>query len=402
MARYICKAFDSLGRRVSFTKEAADLVSLRANLKTENYILISAKVLKEKEPNTFLAISSKVKMSEVIPFLRQFAVMIRAGSSILESINSLRHQNHSKAFKKILLTVYNDIQSGLLLSEAFAKHPKVFPHFFTSMVAIGEVSGSLDTVLEKLATYYENNRKLKRKAKSAMVYPTILMVLTLIVFFFLTLFVLPQFDETINELGGDVPKITLVVMSISQFVRSYLVFLILGIGALALLSYLVFKKTKRGNYIKDVIKFHIPFVGRVERNLITSQFSKAFIILLDSGMNITDCLENLRRMLTNSVFNEKFKYTIEEVKRGRRIAPSIESTKIFPKMLTEMISVGEKSGNIQEVLQATSDYFDEQVEASLTRATNALEPIMIIFLGVIVAIVILSVLLPIISLMQSI
>lgn len=402
MALYVCEAIDAFGKKVSFNREATDEVSLRANLKRENLFLIKAKIYKEKEPNLFFAVSSKVKMNEVISFLRQFSVMIKAGISISDSLNSLRSQKHSKPFQKVLLQVYQDIQSGVLLSEAFAKFPKVFPNFFVNMIGIGEVSGSLDQVLESLADYYENDRKIKRKAKTAMVYPIILLVLIVVVTLFLALYVLPQFEGTINELGGDVPTLTRVVMGISEFIKMYFIFIIAGIFIVFLIAYLFFKKTKKGRYALDWLKFHLPFIGRIEKNLITSRFSKAFIILLNSGMTITDCLENLRRMLGNAVFSEKFKYTIDEVKRGKRIALAIENTKLFPLMLTEMINVGEKSGNIEEVLEATSNYFDEQVESSIQKATAALEPIMIIFLGGIVAVVILSVLLPIISLMQSI
>lgn len=401
MPLYNCQVLSQLGEKKKIVREASDLISLKANLKRDNLILVKAKIKKEKEPNTFFAVSSKVKLNEIVFFLRQFAVMIKAGTSISDSLNVLRNQKFTKAFQKVLLEVYLDVQSGVLLSEAFAKHHKVFPDFFVNMIAIGETSDSLDTVLERLANYYEKDRKVKRKAKSAMVYPSILFTLIVIVFFFLTLFVLPQFEDTIKELGGDVPKITLIVMSISKFVKNNILYILLGVVGFILILFL-FKRTNKGKYCFDYVKFHFPFLGNIEKNLITSRFSTAFIILLNSGMVITDILENLQKMLCNKLFDSKFKYSIEEVKRGKRIATAIENTKLFPPMLVQMINVGEKSGNLEEVLESTSSYFDEQVEASIVRATTALEPIMIILLGVVVAIVVLAVLLPIIALMQSI
>ena len=164
----------------------------------------------------------------------------------------------------------------------------------------------------------------------------------------------------------------------------------------------LFFRTKKGQYVKDFLMFHLPLIGKVQQNLITSRFSKAFVILLGSGMNMVDCLENLKKMLGNAVFSEKFSYTIEEVKRGRRIAPSLAATELFPNMLTEMIDVGEKSGNIEEVLNSTSSYFDECVESSIAKAIAALEPMMIVILGAVVGVVILAVLLPMMSLMNSI
>lgn len=398
---YKCKVLNELGSKQNVTMEANDEISLKALLKRQGYILIHSSIVKEKKPNTFLAVSSKVKITEVIAFLRQFAVMIKATIPISESLNVLRNQKHTKAFKKVLMQVYYDVQSGVLLSEAFAKHPKVFPDFVTNMVAIGEESGQLESVLTSLASYYENDRIIKRKAKSAMTYPMILVVLTIIVFFFITLFILPQFQSTISELGGEVPTITKVIMGISDFIRSNILFIIIGAVVIILLIYLFFK-TNKGKYIKDWLKLKIPFIGAISKNLITARFSRAFIILLGSGMTITDCLDNLKKMLGNRVFQDKFAYTIAEVKRGRRIAQAMENTKIFPPILSEMINVGERSSNLEEVLASTTTYFDDMVNQSITRATTALEPIMIVILGVVVGVVILSVLLPIIALMQSI
>ena len=402
MALYQCQVLDDLGVRRKIVLDAVDEVSLKANLRRKSYYLVKASLVKEKKPNTFLAISSKVKMNEVITFLRQFAVMIKASIPISDALNVLRNQKFTKAFKKVLMQVYYDVQSGVLLSEAFRKHPKVFPDFFVNMIAIGEESGQLDEVLTSLADYYENDRLIKRKAKSALTYPIILMILTVIVFFFITLFIIPQFEDTISELGGEIPALTRVVMNMSLFIRGNILFIIIGIIAIVLICFLFFKKTEKGKYVKDFLKLKIPFVSAISKNLITARFSKAFIILLGSGMTITDCLENLRKMLGNKVFQDKFIYTIAEVKRGRRIAVAIENTKLFPPMLSEMINVGEKSGNIEEVLRSTSTYFDDMVNQSIAKATTAIEPLMIIFLGFVVGIVILSVLLPIISLMQSI
>lgn len=402
MPSYKCQVLDSVGQKKTIVVYANDVATLKGKLKGENTVLLHYKQIKEKEVNTFFAVSSKVKRNEVITFLRQFAVMVKASIPISACLNVLRNQKYSAAFRKVLSTLYQDVQSGVLLSDAFKKHPKVFPDFFVKMVAIGEVTGSLDRVLESMADYYENDRKIKRKAKSALVYPTILLVLIVIVLVFITMFILPQFESMIEELGGQVPKITLVIMGISKFIRNNFLFLFGGIAAVILLCVFFFKKTKKGKYVGDAIKLHLPFIGSITKNLITSRFAKAFIILLGSGMNMSDCLDNLQKMLDNEVFAEKFKYTTEEVKRGRRIAQSMENIKMFPSMLIEMINVGEKSGNIEEVLKSTSKYFDECVEQSITKATAALEPMMIVLLGVIVGVVILAVLLPIIALMQSI
>ncbi len=402
MPSYKCKVLDTVGDKKTILIDAINDIALKGIVKNQKYTLLKYSIVKEKKVNAFFAVSSKVKRNELTTFLRQFAVMIKASIPIAAALKSLKEQNYTKVFKKVLNDIYLDVQSGVLLSDSFKKHPKVFPDFFTKMVAIGEVTGSLDRVLESMADYYENDRKIRSKVKSALTYPIILLVLILAVLIFITMFILPQFESMINELGGNVPTITKIVMGISTFIRENYLILFGGIAIVILLLWLFFKKTKKGKYVWDYIKLHLPMIGTVTKNLVTSRFSKAFIILLGSGMNMSDCLDNLYKMLDNEVFIQKFKYSVEEVKRGRRIAQSIENIKMFPSMLIEMIDVGEKSGNIEEVLRSTSAYFDECVEQSIAKATAALEPLMIVILGGIVAIVILSVLLPIIALMQSI
>lgn len=401
MPLFKCTVLNTLGEKEVVYLEAVDDVVLKAELRQNKMHALKIKVVKEKKENEFLALSSKVKADEFTNFLRQFAVMVNAGIPISDCMNSLRSQRFSKPLRVVLQKIYYDIESGILLSEAFEKHPKVFPSFFVSMVAIGEASGSLDKVLLSMADYYENDRKIKKKAKSAMVYPTVLLVLVFAVLVFVMLFILPSFKSTINELGGEVPTITRVMMSISHFIQNK-IFIIIPVIVVVFIAIKLFFKTKKGKYIRDYLLFRLPIVGKVQRNLITSRFAKAFAILLGSGMNLIDCLENLKKMLGNEVFSRKFNFTIEEVKRGRRLAPSIEATKLFPSILTEMINVGEETGNIEDVLVVTSSYFDELVESSISKAIASLEPVMIIAIGGIVAIVILSVLVPIISLMGSI
>ena len=401
MAFYKCEVINELGEKKYLVKEAVDEISLRAFLKHDKMILVKATMIVEKEPNVFFSVSSKVKIQEVVVFLRQFSVMINASISISDSLNSLKTQRFTKAFQKVLMTIHNDILSGKLLSEAFAKHKKVFPRFFVDMVAIGEVSGSLDTVLYSMADYYEKDQKIKKKAKSALVYPMILLSLILIVIVFMSLVVLPRFADMFEDFGGDIPGITKVILSVSNFINNYIFFIVFGV-IIFVFSLILFFKTKIGKKVFDTLKFKIPVIRTVNRNLITSRFTSAFIILLKSGMNITDCMENLVRILNNEVFTEKFRYSIEEVKRGKRIAKSIENTNIFPKMLTEMINIGEKSGNLEEVLGSTSYFFESQVETSIAKATSLLEPIMIIILGAVVALVLISVYLPMIDLMKQI
>ena len=401
MPLYKCKVINSSGQKQTVLREALDEASLKAQARNDKIHMLKYRIVKEKKENEFFAISSRVKFNEVIVFLRQFSVMLKAGIPITDCLSNLRRQKFSVPFRNVLQAITIDVESGVLLSAAFSKHPKVFPRFFVSMVEIGEVSGTLDTVMTDMADYYEKDRKIRKKASTAMIYPTLLICMIFAVVVFLCIFVLPQFEATIKQLDGEVPKITQIVMGISSFVQDYIFIIIPAITIFVLFAILFFK-TNIGKYFKDVLLFNLPVISKVQKNLITARFSKAFVILLKSGMNMIDILENLKKMLGNEVFARKFDYTIEEVKRGKRIASSIEATGLFPSMLTEMINAGEESGNIEEVLESTSNYFDEQVETSIAKAVTTIEPIAIIILGLVVALVVISVIIPMTSMMNAI
>ena len=401
MALFSCKVINEVGKEEKRIQEANDIKSLRVLLKEQNLVLVKATKLKEKQPNLFLSVSSRVKPQEVILFLRQFSVMINSSTSISDALNALKQQNYSKPFKKVLMDVHNSVLSGMLLSEAFEKHPEVFPSFFVEMVAIGEVSSSLDSVLKSMADYYESNARMKKKSRTAMVYPIMLFVMLFVVVVFLSFVILPQFADMFAAFDGTIPKITLAVLAISEFIRNNILYLITGIFGGVLLI-LLFFTTPPGQRVLDWLKIYTPIIGRVNKAIITARFTRAFIILLRSGMNITDCMDNLKRILGNSFYQDKFQYAIDEVKRGKKIAESIERTGLFPKMLTEMIAVGEKSGNLDEVLESTALFYDSQVESSISKATAALEPTMIILLGAVVALVLLSVYLPMIDMYNTI
>ena len=401
MALFSCKVINEVGKEEKRIQEANDIKSLRVLLKEQNLVLVKATKLKEKQPNLFLAVSSRVKPQEVILFLRQFSVMINSSTSISDALNALKQQNYSKPFKKVLMDVHNSVLSGMLLSEAFEKHPEVFPSFFVEMVAIGEVSSSLDSVLKSMADYYESNARMKKKSRTAMVYPIMLFVMLFVVVVFLSFVILPQFADMFAAFDGTIPKITVAVLAISEFIRNNILYLITGIFGGVLLI-LLFFTTPPGQRVLDWLKIYTPIIGRVNKAIITARFTRAFIILLRSGMNITDCMDNLKRILGNRFYQDKFQYAIDEVKRGKKIAESIERTGLFPKMLTEMIAVGEKSGNLDEVLESTALFYDSQVESSISKATAALEPTMIILLGAVVALVLLSVYLPMIDMYNTI
>ena len=242
----------------------------------------------------------------------------------------------------------------MFISDAMRKYPKIFKSFVVNMVHIGELSGDLTKVLIKVADYLENDQKIKSKTKSAMVYPLFLLVVVTIVTVVLMVFVVPQFEKIILENGGKVPGITRVVLSISHFFTEYWFILIPAIIVVIMLLVFFFTRTQKGKYCRNFLAIHLPILKTVTIETITTRFTTAFSILIDSGMPVIDSMEALIPILDNKFFESKFVYAIEDIRRGKRIAPSIEKCDIFPKMLIEMLDVGEESSRLSEVCDTVS------------------------------------------------
>ena len=242
---------------------------------------------------------------------------------------------------------------------------------------------------------------MKRKASTAMVYPTFLFIAIIAVFIFLLMFIVPRFEETLTQMDTELPRITQIIISISDFISTNFIFIIIFVLVFVFLVWLWFK-TKLGLYFKDLMKLKLPILRKINYYLITTRFSKGLSVLVSSGMNVMESIELIGKLMNNVVFEKKFQYVVDEIKRGKKIHKSIEHISFFPKMLAEMINVGESTGNLDEVLDITSNYYDERLEQSITKGTQLLEPFMIVFAGLLVGIVVLSVFLPMISMMNNI
>lgn len=379
---------------------AADEADLRKMLIEANLYLVSCKVLNQNAVS-FFSVSSKVKISEVTTFAREFSIMITAGVSIIDALDTLRNQSYSSLLKRVINMVHNDVRSGLLLSEAFAKHKKIFPELFVSMTYVGEISGSLDTILNELADYYEKDYKIKRKAKSALVYPSVLAVLTLGVLVLLVVFIIPTFKSTLEQFEVEMPALTLAILAISDFVIANWKIIVLVLLALILLIFLLFRLEKV-KYAWDTFKAKAPIVRKVTSSLVAARFTRGFGTLIASGVDVIQSLDIMSRILGNRYYQKKFNAAVKDIKEGHTISNAFHNHKVFPEILIQMIAVGEKTGSLDSVIRQTTGYFDDQVETSLTRMTALLEPLIICIMGVIVAIIIISVFSPMLNIMNTI
>lgn len=380
---------------------AEDEQDLALQLTKQNLYLVSSKVYKGGTPSAFFTLGTgKVKLSELTTFCRQFSIMLNTGIPLLECIEILKQQPYSTYFKSILQVICEDVKGGAMLSEAIDKHKKIFPDFFRSMVHVGEASGKLDTVFVSLADYYESDAAIKRKVKSALAYPMILAMMTVGIVIIMLAFVVPTFRETLSSLELEPEGITLIVYNISDFLLEWWQILIAAIIIIAGGIFL-FMRTRTGKRFFDVVKVKCPMIKRVQVNLITARFARAFSLLLGSGMDMATALDKVSIILGNSYFEERFNEAAEDVRNGVSLTNAFQKQNLFPQMLVQMVSVGERTASMEDVLGRSCVFFDEQVESSLNALTSKIQPVMMVIMGLVIGILFIAVYSPMLSIMNG-
>jgi type IV pilus assembly protein PilC len=356
--------------------------------------------ISSKPPSAFFSVSGKVNPKELTTFCRQFAIMINSGISIVESLSILRDQSYSDFFKKVIGTVFDDVKVGLLLSEAMSKHKKVFPPFFTSMTYVGEQSGMLDEVLCSIADYYETDAKIRNKTKSAMIYPMFLAILMLAIVILMVAFVIPTFENSLAELDVEMPLLTMTIMGISHWFIANWKYVVLTVVALVVILIIV-GKTPNGEYFYHTLLLHLPLIGKVQIALISAKFARGFGLLLSSGMDIVDAMSVISAVLGNKNVEKRFNLATDDVREGQSITTAMTKYNLFPTILIQMVSVGEKTGSVDKVLLQSSSYFDNQAEKMLTGMTTLIQPIMLGVMGLIVGFLFYAIYSPMIAIMQT-
>ena len=363
---------------------------------------MSAKPVSEKSPTaSFFSTSGTVKLTEITNFCRQFSILINSGISIVESLEILKNQPYSQLFKTILEIVHEDVKSGFLLSEALDKHDKVFPEFFRSMTYVGEMSGSLDAVLSDLANYYEMDDKVKRQIKGAMTYPIVLMLLVVGVILLMFLFVVPTFKEALANLDVEMPAITMMIFNMSKFFQDYW-YIILGAALLLVILFKVYVSTEAGRYQFDTFKLKGPIISNIEVNTVASRFTHGFSLLITSGMDLVDAMKVMTNVFGNKNIEAKFMKATDDVQRGSSLTVALNTYQIFPDMLIQMVSVGEKTGQLDEVLQRSCSFYDEQLSIALNSLTTVIQPILLAVAGGVIGVMFMAIYSPILQIIETI
>jgi type IV pilus assembly protein PilC len=396
MPVYTYKGTNRAGAAVAGERIAPNKNELTNMLRREQ-ISVSKVSEKGKEFNvpTF---GSGVEAKELAVFTRQFSVMIDAGLPLVQCLEILGGQQENKTFQKVLSSVRSSVEGGTTLSTAMKQHEKVFDALYYNMIEAGETGGILDTILQRLSTYIEKNVKLKRAVKSAMIYPISVMSIAVGVIVLLLWKVVPIFVNLFNGLNVDLPLPTRIVIALSNFVGSIYGFLILVFMVASVLAVKFWYATPPGKMSIDTILLKVPVLGLVLRKIAVARFTRTLGTLISSGVPILEGLDITARTSGNAVVEKAITQTRKAVEAGRSLVDPLKETDVFPSMVTQMIGVGEQTGAMDAMLQKIADFYEDEVDAAVKDLLTALEPMMIVFLGVVVGGVVVSMYLPLFSL----
>jgi type IV pilus assembly protein PilC len=380
--------------------EAPSEAALRIHLRQQS-ILPSKISLKGKEIKFSLPFGKKVKQRSISIFTRQLATMIDAGLPLVQSLEILASQQDSPVFKKIIREIREDVEGGSTFAGALKKHPLTFDELYTNLVVAGEEGGILDTILIRLATYIEKAEALKKKVKSALVYPSAIVGMAVIVVAILMIFVIPVFETMFKSAGQSLPLPTLIVLTMSKLVKKYV---IIFIPAVILFFYLFKKyyKTESGKTLIDRIILKLPVFGILFKKVAVARFSRTLGTLVSSGVPILDGLTIVSRSAGNKTVETAIMNARASIREGETISEPLGRGGIFPPMVIQMIAVGESTGALDAMLSKIADFYDEEVDASVANLTSLLEPLLMVFLGVVIGGVVIAMYLPIFNMASAV
>jgi type IV pilus assembly protein PilC len=380
------------GERFSSSSQA-----LAAVLRREQ---IAPSQIKEKTaPKFSLSFKKSIKQAEIAIFTRQFSVMLNAGLPLVQGLDAIAQQHPNPAFKEVLTQVRTDVESGSTLSAALAKHPKVFDNLFTNMVAAGETGGILDTILQRLSTFIEKIVKLKSALRSAMIYPTVILTVAIGVVIVILWKVVPVFRTLFAGFNVQLPLLTRIVIAMSEIVERFAIpiLVVLAAGIVALRYYY---KTEKGRYNVDKTILKFPVLGQILRKIGVARFTRTLATLLTSGVPILEGLDITAKTSGNAVLEETILSLRQRIEEGGNMADPMRASGFFPPMVVQMVSVGESTGEMDSMLVKVADFYEEEVDVVVANLLTILEPILMVFLGVIVGGIVIAMYLPLFKLIR--
>ncbi len=405
MVKFSYIATDQRGNSINGQVEMADRAAVLAALQKQGLRPVSIKEGATKGTVSFNFLGSKkVKINDLVMFTRQLSAMVSAGVPLLRALGSLESHSESPALKTILASIIKDVESGSPLADALEKHASTFNSVYVNMVRAGEAAGILDDILKRLAIQQEKNASMRKKIKSAMTYPLVLVGITVLAFFGLMIFVIPQIGNIIQDMGGPdakLPALTRVMLAISDAIISfwYIVFPALGGAVYALLRWL---KTPKGKRILHTTTLKLPGVKTLIQKVAVARFTRTFSALMGAGVAVLEALSVTAKSIGNVLYEEAVLQAAEDVKNGRPLSEIIEANPLFPAIVAQMLAVGEETGQTDVVLVKVADFYEEEVDVAIDGISSIIEPVMIVFMGGMVGVIAASVMLPIAGMSQNI
>jgi type IV pilus assembly protein PilC len=401
MASYAYTAINASGLELDGEVNAPDAGAAREALRQRGLVALSLDERAAASQGLGLAVK-KVKPKSLQVFSRQFATMIEAGLNVVTALVILEEQTEDKKLAKVVTELRADVEGGLLLSEAMARHPRVFSRLFISMVEAGEAAGILDVVLDRVAFQIEKETRIKRRVKGAMMYPLMVMGFAGLVLVGMLMFLVPIFVDIFAELGGDLPMLTQIVVKMSDILRTYY-FIVFPLIGLTIYGFFRLKKTEQGRRVWDAFRMRIPFgVGAIVVKVGMARFSRTLSTLVAAGVDIIRSLEITGSTAGNSLIEDATAVVRERVHQGVPIAIPLEDEKIFPPMVSQMVRVGEETGELEKMLAKIADFYEDEVDSSIATLTSVIEPLMMIGVGMVVGVIIISMYMPMFKLLTLI
>ena len=404
MATFVYEAVDPSGRIVKNKVEADNEQAVLARLHDQQFHVVS---VSEAKAGLKMKVGGgkgqKIKLQAMVIFSRQFATMIDAGIPIIKCLDILESQTKEEALKVVINATRKDVKGGLSLTDAIAKHPNAFSKLYVNMIRAAEIGGILDVILDRLAGFLEKEMEIRGKIKSAMMYPIIVLNFAGVMVLALFMFVLPRFKEIFLSMNVEMPPVTLVMFSVGDWLQvPWHDFVVLGAGIGGFIGFKQYDKTTKGHYNIDKLKLKIPIFGDLSLKMSVARFCRTFGTLIASGVPMMRSLEIIGETSGNAVLAESIVNARTSIREGAKISSPLAASGLFPSMVTHMIDVGEETGRLSEMLCKVADFYDDEVDSLVKGLTSLIEPMLIVFMGVLVGFIAVSVMSPIFKLVSSI
>ncbi len=400
MPLFAYTAIDGSGRTVRSVMDADNEQLVLAKLRDQSLHVTDIKKTSKSGKGISFG-KKKVKLKSIVIFSRQFATMIDAGIPILRCLDILVGQTKEPALKEALEAVAQDVKGGLALNEALAKHPTIFSKLYVNMIRAAELGGILDQILDRLSGFLEYEAEIKGKIKSAMMYPVLVLIFSQVMLFALFSFVLPKFKEIFTGMNVEMPPVTAALFGLGDFMNKFWWVILLAMFG-AYMGLKSWAKTPKGRYQLDFLKLRIPIVGELALKMSIARFSRTFGTLINSGVPMMRSLEIVGETLGNKVLAQAIEATRLSIREGNKLSTPLVASGLFPNMVTTMIDIGEESGRLSDMLVKVGDFYDQEVESTVKGLTSMIEPMLIIFLGVVVGFIAISIMTPIFKLVNSV